>query len=211
MLEKRDTEVVYLRGNHDDVLGKILPLRLDRLRIAEEHVHEGVGGRYLVLHGDVFDAVTRNHRYLAILGDIGYQSLLKLNRIYNRYRAWRGKEYFSLSREIKSRVKQAVNFVGNYEEQVRSLALRRGCRGVICGHIHTADDKMIDGVHYLNSGDWVESRTALVEHHDGTFEVLPYEEFRRRIGVAAAMKRGWVARDGIRTTRTADRPVTVPA
>jgi UDP-2,3-diacylglucosamine pyrophosphatase LpxH len=211
MMEKRNTRVVYLRGNHDDVLGKVLPLRLDRLRVVEDHIHEGVAGRYLVLHGDVFDAVNRNHRYLALLGDIGYQSLLKINRLYNRYRTWRGKEYYSLSKAIKSKVKRAVSYVGNYEEQVRTLAVRRGCRGVICGHIHTAADKMIGDVHYLNSGDWVESMTALVEHLDGRFEIVPYEEFRRRVRAEAAIRRGLVEKDALLDPEISDHPVTVPA
>lgn len=180
-LDKKRTEVVYLRGNHDDLLARILPVRLGRLKIVEEHVHEGPAGRYLVVHGDVFDAVTKNHRFLAILGDIGYQTLLKINRLYNRYRSWRGKSYFSLSRAIKSRVKQAVSYVSRFEEQVQRLAGRRNCVGIICGHIHTPENKRIGAIHYLNSGDWVESRTAIVEHFDGTFEVLAYPEFLRRL------------------------------
>lgn len=193
-LEKQGTEVVYLRGNHDDQLARFLPLRLHRLRVAEEHVHEGPAGRYLVVHGDVFDVVTRQHRALAILGHAGYQSLLRLNRLYNRWRAWRGLEYFSLSKAIKARVKEAVNYVSNFEESVARLARSRRCVGVICGHIHTPADKRFHGVHYLNSGDWVESLTALVEHEDGRWEVLAYPEFRRRLRLEAARAVPRVAR-----------------
>jgi len=187
-LEKRNTEVIYLRGNHDDILSRFLPLFFGKLRIVNEHIHEGAKGKYLVVHGDGFDAVTMNHKWLAVLGDIGYQSLLKLNRVYNKYRAWRGKEYFSLSKAIKSRVKSAVNFVGKYEEQLQSFAKKRKCQGIICGHIHTPDNKMIGDIHYLNSGDWVESLTALVEYDDGRFEIIGYKEFCRRLEEKSVLK-----------------------
>ena len=187
-LEKRKTEVIYLRGNHDDILSRFLPLFLGKLRIVNEYIHTGDRGDYLVVHGDGFDAVTMNHKWLALLGDIGYQSLLKLNRSYNKYRAWRGKEYFSLSKAIKARVKSAVNFVGKYEEQLQTFAAKRGCWGIICGHIHTPDNKMIGDTHYLNSGDWVESLTALVEYEDGRFEIIGYKEFCRRLEEKATLK-----------------------
>lgn len=187
-LEKRNIEVVYLRGNHDDILTRFLPLFFGKLRIVNEHIHTGSRGDYLVVHGDGFDAVTMNHKWLAVLGDIGYQSLLKLNRVYNKYRAWRGKEYFSLSKAIKARVKSAVNFVGKYEEQLQTFAAKRDCCGIICGHIHTPDNKMIGDIHYLNSGDWVESLTALVEYDDGRFEIIGYKEFCRRLDEKAKRK-----------------------
>jgi UDP-2,3-diacylglucosamine pyrophosphatase LpxH len=180
-LEKRETEVIYLRGNHDDLLGRFLPIRIHNLRVVEEHVHETESRRYLVLHGDVFDVVTTRYRHLAVLGSVGYQALLRLNRAYNRYRAWRGLEYFSLSKAIKARVKDAVNHVGRFEEAVRTLARRKKCQGIICGHIHTPADKWFGDIHYLNSGDWVESMTALVEHHDGAFEILTYADFCDRL------------------------------
>ena len=180
MVQKKDTEVVYLRGNHDDFLGRLLPMQFDRLSLAEDYTFDNPRGRYLVLHGDVFDGVVKNMVFLAQLGDVGYALLLRLNRLYNRLRALRGKEYFSLSKVIKARVKQAVSFIGKFEEQVAALARERGCTGVICGHIHTPADKMIGGIHYLNSGDWVESLTAIVEHHDGRFEVVDYKDFTAR-------------------------------
>lgn len=176
-LEKRDTEIVYLRGNHDDILASFLPLDFENLRVVEDYIHEGPRGRYLVLHGDVFDTVTKNFVFLAHLGDWGYRLLLRLNRIYNAWRAWRGKEYWSLSKAIKARVKEAVSHVSNFEDHIADLARSRGCRGVMCGHIHTAADKMIGDVHYLNSGDWVESLTAVVEHFDGTYELIDYASF----------------------------------
>ena len=177
MIQKRDTDVVYLRGNHDDFIGRLLPLQFEHFRLVEDHILETAAGRYLVLHGDVFDGVVKNMVFLAHLGDAGYALLLRLNRTYNWFRRLRGKEYFSLSQAIKARVKRAVSFIGKFEDQVAALARERGCVGVICGHIHTPADKMIDGIHYLNSGDWVESLTAIVEHHDGRFELIGFKQF----------------------------------
>ncbi|MBI2518463.1 MAG: UDP-2,3-diacylglucosamine diphosphatase [Opitutae bacterium] len=185
LVQKKDTDVVYLRGNHDDFLARLLPMQFDRLQLVEDHVLETARGRYLVLHGDVFDGVVKNMVFLAHLGDMGYALLLRLNRTYNWFRRLRGKEYFSLSAAIKARVKQAVSFVGKFEEQVAALARDRGCVGVICGHIHTAADKQIDGIHYLNSGDWVESLTAIVEHHDGRFEVIDFKRFAAQFPMPA--------------------------
>jgi UDP-2,3-diacylglucosamine pyrophosphatase LpxH len=185
MLEKRDTEIVYLRGNHDDVLESFLPLAFENLSIVEEHIHEGPAGRYLVLHGDVFDSVTKNFVWLAHLGDWGYRALLRLNRAYNAWRAWRGKDYWSLSKAIKARVKEAVSHVSKFEEHIAQLARERGCVGVMCGHIHTAADKRIGPIHYLNSGDWVESLTAIVEHWDGRYEVISFADFVQRVPLPA--------------------------
>jgi UDP-2,3-diacylglucosamine pyrophosphatase LpxH len=179
-LEKRNTEVVYLRGNHDDILGRLLPLDFAGLRIEEDYVHQAVRGRYLVLHGDVFDTITRNLVFLAHLGDWGYRALLRVNRVYNVWRSWRGLPYWSLSRAIKARVKKAVNHVSNFEHHIARLAEERDCVGVMCGHVHTAADKMLGSVHYLNSGDWVESLTAVVEHQDGRFELIHFDDFCRR-------------------------------
>ncbi len=177
LVQKKDTEVVYLRGNHDDFLARLLPMTFERIQLVEDCVLETNRGRYLVLHGDVFDGVVKNMVFLAHLGDMGYALLLRLNRAYNAWRRLRGKEYFSLSAAIKARVKQAVSFIGNFETQIASLARERNCVGVICGHIHTPADKQIDGVHYLNSGDWVETMSAIVEHEDGRFELIYFKDF----------------------------------
>lgn len=180
LVQKKDTEVVYLRGNHDDFLARLLPMTFERIQLVEDYTLETPKGRYLVLHGDVFDGVVKNMVFLAHLGDVGYALLLRLNRVYNWFRSLRGKDYFSLSKAIKARVKQAVSFIGKFEDQVAALARSRGCVGVICGHIHTPADKTIDGVHYLNSGDWVESLSAIVEHFDGSFELIDFKDFTSR-------------------------------
>ncbi len=185
-MEKRGTRVVYLRGNHDDLLSHFIPVRFKSLEIVEDHVHVTADGRrYFVLHGDVFDTVTKNFVFLAYLGDWGYRALMGLNRLYNQWRAWRGKEYYSISKAIKARVKRAVAHVSNYELHIAELAKSRGCTGVMCGHIHTAADRMMGEVHYLNSGDWVESLTAIVEHLDGRLELIDFAEFLRSFPMQA--------------------------
>ncbi len=178
MTENDNTEVIYLRGNHDEILERFLPMAFGRIRFLKEHIHETVTGkRYLVVHGDGFDSISTNHKWLASLGAVGYNFLLVVNRFYNRWRAWRGKEYFSLSKSVKAKVKSAVCFVDRYEELLQDLARHRKCDGIICGHIHTPEDKQVGGVHYLNSGDWVESLTAIIEHEDGRMELVRYSEF----------------------------------
>lgn len=182
MMERDHTEVIYLRGNHDDILERFLPMAFGRMKVVKEHIHTSAAGkRYLVVHGDGFDSVSTNHRWLASLGAVGYDFLLKVNRVYNRWRAWRGKEYYSLSKKIKARVKSAVSFVDRYEVLLQDLARLRKCDGIICGHIHTPEDKAVGEIHYLNSGDWVESLTAILEHHDGRMELVRYSEFMARM------------------------------
>lgn len=178
-MEKRGTHVVYLRGNHDDILARFLPFQFDHLEVVEQHVHEGVRGKYFVFHGDVLDAITMKLEWLEHLGDLGYRLLLRLNRLYNQFRAWRGKEYYSISKAIKARVKSAVNFVSKFEDRLPPLARQHDCMGVICGHIHTPANKQIGDIHYLNSGDWVESLTALVEHFDGRWELVEFDRFQQ--------------------------------
>lgn len=178
-IEKDQLDVIYLRGNHDDILSRFLPMSFGSLSIVEEFVHETASGNYLVLHGDVFDTITKNFVFLAHLGDWGYKLLMSLNRWYNKYRSWRGKEYYSLSKAIKAKVKQAVNFVSSFEEKLAKLTVAKNCCGVICGHIHTPADKMMSDIHYLNSGDWVESLSAIVETDDGCFELVYFKDFER--------------------------------
>ncbi len=178
MTERDETDVIYLRGNHDDILERFLPLAFGKIKFTKEHVHTTLKGkRYLVVHGDGFDSVSTNHRWLASFGAVGYEFLLKVNRFYNHWRSWRGKEYFSLSKRVKSKVKSAVSFVDKYEELLQDLARHKKCDGIICGHIHTPEDKQVGDIHYLNSGDWVESLTAIVEHNDGSMQLFQYQEF----------------------------------
>jgi UDP-2,3-diacylglucosamine pyrophosphatase LpxH len=180
-MEKQGTEVIYLRGNHDDILERFLPINFGILRIVDEYVHTTPQGSYLVVHGDGFDSVTTSHKWVALLGAKAYELLLGVNRLYNKWRKLRGKEHFSLSKKIKARVKSAVSFVDRYEDQLKELALVRGCCGIICGHIHTPADKILDEqIHYLNSGDWVESLTAIVETEPGKFDLINHSDFMIR-------------------------------
>lgn len=178
MTERDHTEVIYLRGNHDEILERFLPIAFGRIRLTKEHIHTTATGKnYLVVHGDGFDSVSTNHKWLASLGAVGYDFLLNVNRYYNHYRSWRGKEYFSLSKRVKAKVKSAVSFIDKYEELLQELARHRKCDGIICGHIHTPEDKQVGDIHYLNSGDWIESLTAIIEHNDGRMELVNYQEF----------------------------------
>jgi len=177
-VEKEKVEVYYLRGNHDDVMDLVLPMSFGTFKLLKEKIHEGIDGRkYLVIHGDGFDSIATNHRWLAFVGAFGYDMLLKVNRNYNKYRAWRGKDYYSISRQVKAKVKSAVAFVDRYQDLLRDHAKKKKCDGIICGHVHTPADEMVGGIRYLNSGDWVESMTAVVENFDGSFEIVEYEQF----------------------------------
>jgi len=176
MMENYHTNIIYIRGNHDDFIDHIAPFSFYNLSILKEYVHEFNGKRYLVVHGDVFDSITTGFKWLAKLGDVGYTMLLRVNKIYNHYRAKRGLPYFSLSQSVKHMVKSAVSYISDFEMELVKIARNRNYDGVICGHIHQPANEMYDDIHYLNSGDWVESLTALLEHEDGTWEVYRYCE-----------------------------------
>ena len=157
-------------------------LVLGKIRLSKEHIHTTAAEkRYLTVHGDGFDNVSTNHKWLASLGAVGYDFLLRVNRLYNRYRALRGLEYYSISKQVKSKVKSAVSFIDRYEDLLQDLARHRKCDGIICGHIHTPEDKQVGEIHYLNSGDWVESLTAIIEHQDGRMELVRYADFIARL------------------------------
>ena len=176
-LMKRGTNVTYVTGNHDEFLRRYSDAELGRLKLVDEAVHESASGeRYLVVHGDQFDVITRYHHWLAFLGDIGYTFLLHINRYFNRMRAHFGYGYWSLSAWIKHRVKKAVNYVGDFEKAVSHECKRQRFAGVVCGHIHHAEITDIDGVRYMNCGDWVESCTALVEDSEGRFHIVDWSK-----------------------------------
>jgi len=176
MMENHNTHIIYVRGNHDDFIDHLAPLTFANLSIVNEYVHEKNGKSYYVVHGDVFDSITSKMVWLAKLGDIGYTFLLWVNRIYNIYRAKKGLGYFSLSQSIKQKVKSAVSYISDYEKELVALARARHADGIICGHIHQPANTHIDGIHYLNSGDWVETMSALLEHEDGTWEVYMHRD-----------------------------------
>jgi UDP-2,3-diacylglucosamine pyrophosphatase LpxH len=177
MIENYDTQVIYTRGNHDDFLDAFIPLSIGRnFTIQRDYIHVSNGVRYLVTHGDIFDSVTTNLKWLSKLGDVGYTLLLWINKIYNEYRRKKGLPYYSLSAKIKAKVKSAVSYISDYEIQLADLAKTKNCQGVICGHIHQAAIKYYGEVLYLNSGDWVESLSALVEDYNGEWSLVYYNE-----------------------------------
>ncbi len=178
---KRGTQVYYVTGNHDDFLRKFVDyeLRMGNIRVVNDAVHTTADGRRLfVIHGDLFDVVTRYHRWVARIGDVAYITLLRANRYFNNARARLGYPYWSLSAYAKHKVKSAVNFISEFEKAVAHECRRRGFDGVVCGHIHHAEIKTIEGVTYYNSGDWVESCSALVEHFDGSMEIVYWDDMQ---------------------------------
>lgn len=176
MIEQTNTKVFYLRGNHDDFLDQILPLKIGNLSIQTDMIYESHGKKYFVTHGDIFDSITTNLRWIAYLGDLGYTFLLWLNRILNHYRYRRGLPYFSLSQYVKNKVKSAVSYIDKYEEELAKMAKSKNCDGIICGHIHKPENRTINGIEYLNSGDWVETLSALAEDHQGNWQLIYYNE-----------------------------------
>ena len=174
---KRKTRVVYVLGNHDEFLRPYLQYNLNFGMIElHNHVeHVGVDGRrYLVVHGDMFDGITRLAPWLNFLGDKAYEFILSVNNRVNWILHRMGFGYFSLSRFLKHKVKRAVDFIFEFERTLTQYCRKKGYDGVICGHIHHAEIKMIDGITYMNDGDWVESLTALVEHHGGQWEIVTW-------------------------------------
>jgi UDP-2,3-diacylglucosamine pyrophosphatase LpxH len=171
----KGTRVVYIVGNHDEMLRDYLGMGFGGIELADEAIHRTVDGRnLLVTHGDAFDGVVLYHRWLAFLGDQAYYVLLKANVIFNRVRKAMGMPYWSLSAYLKKRVKNAVQFVCSFEEAVAHAAAARHVDGVVCGHIHCAEIRQIGDVAYYNDGDWVESCTALVEDAEGQMSILDW-------------------------------------
>lgn len=180
-LASKKTKIIYIRGNHDDFLDEVLPFTLGNFSIRLDYYLESGDKKYYVVHGDIFDMVTTKLKWLAKLGDVSYTFLLWLNKHYNNWRERRGQSYYSLSQVIKVKVKSAVSFISDFETQLASVAKKKKCDGVICGHIHTPANKMIGNIHYLNSGDWVESLTALVETYEGEWKIIYYTEWLREL------------------------------
>ena len=160
-----------------DPVRRVQKVKLGGIEIEHQHVHTTADGkRYLVIHGDEFDVVVRYARWLAFLGDRGYELALWMNHPLNFIRRCFGLGYWSLSAHLKQRVKTAVNFIGEFEKSLSDEARRNDVDGVICGHIHHAASRQMDGVHYLNCGDWVESCTAIGENADGSFELIRWHD-----------------------------------
>lgn len=172
---RKGTEVTYLPGNHDESVRHFLDLAFGGIQIRSEAVHTTARGqRLLVLHGDLFDGVVQCARWLAFLGDRLYTASLKLNRWLNLARARVGLPYWSLAQYLKHKVKNAVSYITDFERALAQEAKRRGLDGIVCGHIHKAEIRMIDEIIYCNDGDWVDSLTALIETEDGQLRIITW-------------------------------------
>jgi len=183
---RKGARMIYVPGNHDEFLREYYGTHFGGIEVAERYIHFGADGRrYLVIHGDHFDLVVTQARWLAHLGDYAYTVAIAVNRIFNNLRRRFGFGYWSLSQWAKHKVKNAVNYIGEFEKTLVIEARRNATDGVICGHIHHATIHNEFGIAYLNCGDWVESCTAIAEHQDGRFEIitwttmLPHEDSDR--------------------------------
>ncbi len=180
---RKGTRVIYVAGNHDEVMRHFLGLAFGGIEVCDEYSHTTANGRkLLVIHGDLFDAVVCGAKWLAHVGDQLYMFTLKLNQWLNSARAKAGLPYWSLSRFLKDKVKNAVSYITHFEDALASEARRRDFDGIVCGHIHKAEIRDIDGILYCNDGDWVESLTALVELESGELRIIDWkaiEELRQ--------------------------------
>ncbi len=174
---RKGTHVTYIAGNHDEVIRQFLGMAFGDIKIVDEATHQLLDGRRIwVTHGDLFDGIIQHAKWLAYLGDSMYTVILKLNNWFNHVRHKFGLSYWSLSQYLKHKVKNAVSFITNFENVMTDEARRRGYDGVLCGHIHKAEIRDIDGILYCNDGDWVESLSAIVETSEGELKVVhwPY-------------------------------------
>jgi len=187
-MARKGSTVIYVPGNHDDRIRDFCVVHFGGVVVARDAIHETADGRrFLVIHGDEFDGVVQHARWLAFLGDWAYRALLASNTLVNRVRRRLGFGYWSFSAFLRVKVKNALQFIENFEQAVAEEARRRGVDGVICGHIHKAESRMIGDVLYINDGDWVESCTALVEHADGSLEILEWAKPQVPVRTPAAL------------------------
>lgn len=189
---RHDVRVVFVPGNHDEALREYAGTGFGGIQVMREATHVAADGRrYLIMHGDEFDQITRYHRWLAVAGDIGYNFLVRVNILLSWCRRkLRKPGYWSLAGYAKRRIKGALEFIYGFEEAVTHHARQRKLDGVICGHIHSAVIKVIGGVTYINCGDWVDSCTAILEHMDGSMELVHWSEFDDHPALLAAHETG---------------------
>ncbi|KWF90738.1 UDP-2,3-diacylglucosamine hydrolase [Burkholderia diffusa] len=186
---RKGTQVVYIPGNHDEGARQFCDLAFGDIQVRGEAFHTTLAGKRLwIVHGDLFDGVIQHAKWLAYLGDTLYTLILVLNRWFNRIRSRLGFQYWSLSQYLKHQVKNAVNFISQFEIVMTDEARRRGCDGVVCGHIHKAEIRDIDGVLYCNDGDWVESLSALVETMEGELKIVYWTVMRTAPSAAPSRK-----------------------
>jgi UDP-2,3-diacylglucosamine pyrophosphatase LpxH len=182
---RKGGRIVYIPGNHDEFLRAFYGTHFGGVEVVENIIHVAADGRrYLIVHGDLFDVVIRHARWLALLGNHAYDFAIALNTYFNAIRKGLGLPYWSLSQWIKLKVKNAVNFIGEFERTLTREAHRHRVDGVICGHIHHATIRHEAGLTYVNCGDWVESCTAVVEHFDGRLEIVDRTARAARAAIA---------------------------
>jgi len=170
----KKTDIIWIRGNHDDFLSDFFMIKMSNITLCEDYMIGIKHKKYLIFHGDILDVFSSTWKWIAKIGSVGYDIALTLNTWYNKYRLWRGLPYYSISKHIKDKVKSAVSFILDFEENAAKIAKQRKCSGVIIGHIHTAEDRMIGDIHYLNSGDWVESKTAILIDKDDNIKTFGF-------------------------------------
>ncbi|MGB0713504.1 MAG: UDP-2,3-diacylglucosamine diphosphatase [Gammaproteobacteria bacterium] len=176
-MARQGTRVVYVPGNHDEIFRDYVEMFFGGIEVQQEAIHETADGRrFLVIHGDEFDCVVMHNKWLAYVGSEAYDFLLWVNRWFNLARRKLGLRYWSLSAFLKNKVKEAVQYIGNYEEAVVRKAREDGMDGVICGHIHHAALSDFDGITYVNCGDWVESCTAVAEDEEGRLRIIHWAD-----------------------------------
>ncbi len=178
---KHNTKVIYVPGNHDEIMREYIGYTFGNIEFHQDYVYETLHGKkLLVLHGDEFDAIVKHSQFIAKLGSWAYDKLLHINHYVNFFRRIFKRNYWSLAKYLKLKVKNAVNYIGSFESALAHLAKDRNVDGVVCGHIHHAEVRYINSVLYCNDGDWVESCSSLIEHKDGRLELLYWaEEFKR--------------------------------
>jgi UDP-2,3-diacylglucosamine pyrophosphatase LpxH len=184
---RHHTQVIFVPGNHDEVLREYLGMSFGAVDIVAEHVHvTAAGQRLLLVHGDEYDQVTTCHRWLSVLGDVSYTALVDLNRALSWTRRKLGVSgHWSLADFAKRNVLKAVAYIGDFETAAAHTAVQRGMDGIVCGHIHTPVMKQINGIVYYNCGDWVDNCTAIVEHLDGRMELVRSTPELRLVDVPA--------------------------
>lgn len=176
---RKGARMTFIPGNHDEFARSYLGMNFGGVDVEDRAIHQTADGRrFLVIHGDQFDIVVSHAKWLALLGDWAYEAALFSNYWFNRARRALGFPYWSFSAWAKLKVKDAVKFIGSFEKTLAEEARRQGVDGVICGHIHHAVVQDMDGVEYVNCGDFVESCTAIAEHFDGRLEII---EWRTRV------------------------------
>ncbi len=174
---RKHTKVIYISGNHDEFIEQFVGMRFGTVTMAREVMHTAADGKkYLVIHGHQADGLTHFNHLLEKLGSHLYNWILDFNLYFNRARRAMGFGYWSLAAFLKFKAKSAVKLVTEYETTLATMARSHQADGVICGHIHRAEIKTIDGVQYLNCGDWVESCTALIEDFDGKIKLVHFHE-----------------------------------